>query len=303
MIDYSTLEVIDVTAIVAGMEHKLSNDSGLWLEDFDGVDLPKIDVFEARGPLQHGSTLFAGVFLPRNFTLYLGIHGTTLTELSERRHLLIDIFQFSQDGLISLRFDVPGMGARQIDCTYRRDLVFSELRGFYYQRVGVPLHAPDARFYDPVMRPVVFGIGGGDDPMVVPMNIPTPLGRSTINEVRTIAYAGTAREWPVIMLRGPMAQVAIANETTGARLAFVPGTVIGTGETYTIDCRPQAKTVRDQDGVLRNNALMLGSKLDSFYFKPRRGMLGGENDIRVTAGGLTAQSEIYVQYHDRYVGW
>jgi hypothetical protein len=112
---------------------------------------------------------------------------------------------------------------------------------------------------------------------------------------------GTWRDFPVILVVGPINNLVIANQSTGDTLDFT-GYNLGVGSTLTVDCRPGRKTVIDGAGASLIDKLSDDSDLATFAIEANPDASGGVNSIRVTGGNATSATEIYVQYYHRYIG-
>lgn len=257
---------------------------------------------ETRGAQQHGSTDRGRVLLARNFALTFKVDGRTFAGYWGMRDELIRIFK-SSDDLFELRWSFDSGNVRSIDCSRNGGLNFpSRRRSAFADRAVVEFRAPDPTFYDPTEASEVYGIGGGSDAFTIPLPIPWPIGASTIDQTKSIAYAGSWQASPTIQIVGPIANCVIENLITDEKLDFT-GATIGAGVTYTIDTRYGYKTVVDQTGTSQIADLTDDSDLGTFHLEPP--VLDNatrDNDIRVTGSGVTAATEIYIKHFTRFDG-
>lgn len=254
-----------------------------------------------RGPLQHGDSDIDFRLEPTTYPLGLLMTAATISDHYANRALALRLFRPSNTPL-RLRWTLDNGDVRQIDAHINGRLVFgSKDRSGFGQRFVVPLRAADPTFYDPTQQAVVYGVGGGSGGFVVPLVVPLGVGASTVNQSKTITYAGTWRDYPIIIITGPITNCVITNTTTGDKLDLT-GITLNAGTTYTINCRPGVKTVTDQAGTNKIADLTDDSDLATFSLEADPEALGGNNGISVTGSAATTATEIYVQFYSRYVG-
>jgi hypothetical protein len=254
-----------------------------------------------RGPLQHGDSDIDFRLEPTTYVVGLLMYAASISEHYDNRALTLRIFRPSNTPL-KLRWTLDNGDVRQIDMHISGRLVFgSKERGGFTQRFVVPLRAADPTFYDPSQQAVTYGVGGGSGGFVVPVVVPLGVGASTVNQTKTILYAGTWRDYPIVLITGPITNCVITNTTTGDKLDFT-GVAISAGTTYTIDCRPGRKTVTDGAGTSHIDQLSDDSDLQTFSLEADPEAPGGNNSITVTGSAATTATEIYLQFYNRYVG-
>ncbi len=203
---------------------------------------------------------------------------------------------------MSLRWDFDDGSSRQIDCHFydKMPMGIPDRHG-YYQMIDVILRAANPLFYDPTMQAATFGLGGGANTFVVPTPVPTDVGASTIDQTRSIVYPGSFQENPVVLITGPITDCVVHNSNTNEKLDFT-GYTIAAGVTMTVDTRYGYKTVTDSNAVNQIANLTDDSNLATFHLAADPDVGGGANSIRVTGSAVTAATEIYLQYYNRYVG-
>lgn len=288
-----------MTATIGGITTDLTDmDRYLWLAD-EGLGLAPLHRILERGPNQHGDTDLGYRLDPRIINLVIGIFGTDDADYWDARDALLRIFVPSRIP-ITLTWTLPNGAIRALDVHVEKDLRLpsSDRRRIAHQ-VGIQLRASDPTFYDPAMEALAFGLGGASAPWAIPMPVPTPVGRTSIDQVKTVAYAGTFLTNPIVRVNGPIANPKITNVTTGEQLDLTGLTIVA-GDFYEIDCRYGQKTVVDAAGVNRYDKLT--GDLSTFHFAAHPEAIGGLNDIRVSGSAISIATEIYVTYYRRYIG-
>lgn len=264
----------------------------------DGWGMVPVNRLAQAGPQQHGETDYGFRLLPRVGNLILQIPGTSLSDLYDKRHVLLELF--SPYDLISFRWDNLD---RQIDGYFIGQLTMpANQRQGFHQVVAVSIRCPDPSFYDPELFLVAFGLGGGAESFVVPMPVPHGVGSSALDETVGIDYTGSWQEHPIIRITGPIANPVITNITTNEKLDFT-GTTIPGGDYYDIDTRYGFKTVIEDDGTNRIDKLTSDSDLATFHLQPDSAEVpGGSNSIRVEGSSVTEATKVELWYYRRYLG-
>jgi len=262
---------------------------------------PPVHRITDRGPLQHGDSDLDFRLDPLNWPLGLRIYASTMAEQYNRRTTLRKIFRPSLSA-IKMRWTLENGDIRQLDCHMNGRIVFgSAQQDGFTQRCVVPLRAADPTYYDPTAQAVTFGVGGGGGAWAIPWAIPWSIGAATVDQTRSIAYAGTWRSYPIITINGPINSPVITNQTTGDKLDFTGYNIAG-GASVTIDCRPGIKTVVDGTGANVIDKLTDDSDLATFALEADADAPGGVNSIRVTGSSATSATEVFLQYFNRYEG-
>lgn len=291
-----------LTATIGGVTYTLHDVSGQlqWVGE-DGWGMSPVRRITDRGPLQHGDSDIDFRLEPRIGMLKLLAPASDLAGHWNIRSTLLQIFRPSNTA-IQLLWGLDNGAQRQIDGHYVGDLSFgSDARMGFNQTAVVQLRAADPTFYDPNLQAVVYGVGGGTGAWSFPLSFPGSFGGSTVNQTRTIAYAGTWRTYPIVIIGGPITSPVVINLTTGDKLDFT-GITINTGDHYTINCRPGVKTVVNDAGTNKIADLSDDSDLQTFSLEANPEAAGGLNDVKVTGTGANATTEVYLQYYTRYVG-
>lgn len=256
-----------------------------------------------RGPQQHGDSDIDLRLEPTMYPLGLLLYAQSISDHYANRELALKIFRPSKTPL-KFRWTLDNGSVRQIDAHVSGRLVFGgkERRGFS-QRFVVPLRAADPTFYDPLLQSVTFGVGAtSGNSWSFPLVFPASFGGSTINSTKTIAYTGTWKTNPTVIIKGPVTSPVITNLATGDKLNFT-GITINSGDQYTVDCRPGKTSVVNSAGTDKIADLSTDSNIATFSMEADPDALGGLNDINVTGSGANATTEIYLQYYTRYIGF
>lgn len=287
--------------IRAGQELNLDDrENGFYLLATDNFGMPAFHRLEERGAMQHGVTDRGYRLDPRFITLVVGIQGNSVDDFYQKRETLLEAFAPSNTAG-SLRWQ-RGSVTRQIDGYLIEGLQFTDSdRTYLFQKVPITIKCPDPTWYDPGGKSVDFGIGGGENSLVIPLVIPTYVGSSTINLSQQIMYNGTVATYPVITIRGPITNCVITNTITGKKLDFT-GHTIAAGTVYTIDLRYGHKTITDQNGDSQISKLTNDSDLATWRLLPDPNVAGGVNSIQATGAGATSATAINVQYFERFIG-
>lgn len=259
----------------------------------DGLTLAPATWIRERGPQQHGATSRGYRLEPRPINLVLTIFWNDPDDFWAYRDALIRKLAPYNNPAIDV---ILSNGAtRRIDVDLISMVMGSKDREGLSQDVGLALEGPDPSFYDPTGAAETFELGGGSDAFEVPMAVPTGIGTSEIDQVKTIDYTGSWRTNPLIRITGPIDDPIVQNETTGEVLDFT-GTSLAGGEYLEIDTRYGRKSVVDEAGANQIALLSEDSDLGTFHLEP------GDNDIRVTGTAVNAASQVVLSFYVRYLG-
>jgi len=296
-----------LSIIVEGITFSLDNGVYCYYLGDDGLGMAPQHRFSSRGTMQDGDTDRGERRDPRVFRLFLEMDGSSLIDLFDHRNKLLSIFKASANPLIfEWNVRAEGVGPICIQAYFVGDMALpSSDREGYTQKLAATFKANDPTFYDEFANSLSFLIAGGSGSGAIPMAVPTAIGASTINQVQTWDYQGTAISYPtLIRITGPITNAVIMNETTGEKLDFT-GKTIAAGHYYDIDCRWGYKTVKDETGANKIADLTSDSDLATWHFKevmPYFGGMSGINSIRVTGSGCTAATRVDITFLTRYLG-
>lgn len=293
------MPILDVT--VGGETTVLSDGNPFALLSADAGMADVLRITE-RGPQQHGDSDIDFRLNPSLFPLGLIAYASDIGTHFDVRDRALRLFRPSRTPLV-LRWTLENGSVRALDCHVAGRLAFNsaDMRGFT-QRFVVPLRASDPTLYDPTQQAVTYGVGAGSTGWSFPLSFPAGFGSSTVNQTRAIVYPGSWRTFPVITITGPIVNPVITNLTTGDKLDFT-GITIAALNTYTIDLAYGRKTVVNQLGVNKIADLTSDSDLATFALEAAPEAPGGVNTIQVTGSGANTNTEIYLRYYPRYVGF
>lgn len=282
------------------LEVELTDGSVCTVLDHDGLGASPVNNITERAPLQHGEQFIDLRLAPRAIALTLAVPATDPEDLQNRTAILTKLFKPGRS-ITQLIFSLNNGQQRAVDVRYTSGLNYSfgDLVN-YYQKLPIRLTAYDSYFYDPVSTPVVFGVGGSAAGFSVPLPVPFSVGTTVLSSTRTVEYPGTWRDYPIILIKGPITNPKIENLSTGEKLDFTGNTVL-TGETLNIDLRPGYKTVVDHNGVNRVPWLSADSSLSTFHLGEDDDVADGNNDIKASGTAINSNSEIYITYNSKYI--
>lgn len=290
--------------IVDGVAHPLSGRSPYDVVSATGVGLAPVRRLAQRGPLQHGETDLGFRLDSRTITLVLIAAGETEAEVDAMRDGLALLFGPRRDSPAALRVTRDDGAVRQIDCRPFGTADFPVTPDDSYgpwQKVGVQLAAADPVWYEPELRQIAFTsasfIYGVAFPLAVPLIFPASLSGSA---TFAVAYGGSFDAFPVITLTGPITDALITNGVTGETLSLAGHTVAG-GTTLTIDLAYGKKTVIDSSGANQISKLTSGSSLATWRILSRLEAPGGINPVTISGSGLTAASQVLIEYRNRFL--
>jgi len=289
---------MDVDVLVAGVPHSLTDDVVCNLLEQAGIGLPPLHRLSERGPQQHGDSDQGFRLDPRVISLLLRLEPPNIID---KRDALLTYFT-PRDDALTLRWTRDDAEVRSLDCHYIARLTLAtKSSSRFLMKVPAQFKSSDnPSFYDPVGVHVVFAIAGGGDAWAVPMAIPWPIGSSAIDSMQPVAYVGTWRTYPVITVSGPLNSCIITNLDTDEKLDFT-GLNLPVAEQRVIDLRYARKTVVDELGADALPDLTTDSDLTTWHLAAAPDAPGGVNDVRVTGTAATANTDVRIEYLNRYI--
>lgn len=125
----------------------------------------------------------------------------------------------------------------------------------------------------------------------------------TVPGTVTLVNDGDVDAYPLITLRGPLANPVVVNSTLGGTIDLSGGT-IGGGETWSIDLRNGDKRIYDQNG---NNLLgaVTATPIDmaSFRVGAAPTAAGGTNVFTLTSGSVGGSALFRVEFTNQYLSF
>lgn len=274
-----------------------------WLVGGTGTGMAPLHRLTERGPQQHGSTDRGFLLDPRTIAYVFELWATNgEADLDDGRDALYALFT-PTDTPLQLRIDRANGTVRQIACHFKAGLAMdtNDMEGPFSQKVGVILDAGDTLWYDPTQIAETFGATGASVGMAIPWLIPWKLGASSISQSRALIYTGTFETSPEIRIVGPITSPVITNlSSPGLDKLDFTGTTIAGGTYYIVDA--EEKTVVDSAGTNQISKLTSDSDLSTFALHPHPIAAGGVNTISIGGTGISAATQIYINYYVRYIG-
>jgi len=288
----------------AGTWYDINDKTKYRVMGYDNLGMAPDHAINERGPMQHGETYVGHRLDPRVFSLVIRIMGTSASDMATNRVALFNLFK-PRAALIAMRFTTDTGAVRNIACRYAGGLETGQraVDSTLSIKTAISLEAPDPTFYDPDAKAVTFQLGASAGAgMVVPTEIPTAIGSSTVNSSKVVTTDGSWLTYPKIRITGPITAPIITNTSTDETLDFT-GTTIAVGHYYDIDCRYGYKTILYDGGTTSKIAdLTSASDLATFHLAADPEVLGGANNITVTGTSATAATKVEMTYFDRYIG-
>lgn len=284
--------------------YELSDGLPFDVVNIDGIDTASVEAITDQGPLQDGDSDIDMRLNPRTVQMLLQAKTRAAPYDHETNRLLFNrIFAPSTRlGTLQITYDngqAFAITARMMgNAGIKRGLEEDRLL-----RAGVVFRCPDPLWYNPVEHVVNFALGLGSTGFAVPTPVPTFIGGSTANQVNTINYDGTYREFPIFIITGPITNPKIVNQATGKKIDFTGITIAG-GDNYTIDLRYGRKYAYKNGNKtdLRTGEATTDSNFATFAIEHNPIAVDGVNPILVTGTGANSNTSIFIRYFDRYAG-
>lgn len=264
------------------------------------------DTHTIKGPFQHGNTVLGYRFPERTISFDVIKPNCSRSEwFTERTNLVNKLgFQSTNPNLPTLgnlqwEYVVNGeVQQRAVDCYLSRGLAFSPDPQWWQYGILESLEfvAPDPFIYDP--NQVTVTIDTFDEELILPMTFPFILGSAEATQ--TITYTGSWVEYPIIEIDGPTNGFYIENTTTGVHIQLdyaIPNDV-----TVTINLTTGNKSVSDDLGNNLIQYVTSDSDIAQFSLEPDPNVSGGTNVIYVSITDIDADTEIRINYYNRYIG-
>ena len=275
-----TLEYVNA----AGTVLTLSSGDLRWMYGMDGRGIPPVAVDETANRSGAGSVLTLLRSDARTVQIPVVVTGDLRTVLRTAATVMDPTLG---DGRLVSQVDAAP--ERELVCRYVGGLQWTEDQPTLMKQVIA------FRAFDPFWRDTVDATGSwtlGDTGVWLPFP-PVKVVASDLFAAAAPDNDGDVEAWPVWTVSGPTTSVTLANVTTGRSLKVA--VALTAGETLTIDTRPAAKTVVDQDGT--NRFATLDSVIDDLFPFVR-----GVNTINITiAGGEGVTTEVALAWRRRWL--
>lgn len=215
--------------------------------DMTGRYMPAVQHQEDVIPLQPGARHRLTLHMEHDFILPINVRSTSLAGLrTALRALMYAMNPTRGSGIVRVSTVLGDL--REIECYYVTGLEVAEnadKSGRYGQQCYVTFRA-----YDPYWRDISDTAATWQvtaTPNFFPF-FPLRLTSSAIVVHATVSNGGDVPTWPVWTIIGPGSGIVLQNGTTGEEITFLT-TVLGVGQTISIDTRPGNKTVTRNDGT------------------------------------------------------
>lgn len=288
---------------INGTRTNISDGAPLKVIELTNLGASAANRITERSPAQDGDTDIDRRLEPRMIQMVLLATPDTTYIYETIRALINRLFRATSVKIIlGIEFDNGEVYHIDTQSVGDIELPFN-LLSTVYVRAGVRLRAANPTFYDPIGVSITFAISGGGTSFTVPSFVPTFFGINSLDLSIPIAYTGTYKDYPVIQVYGPITDPVITNTSTGLKLDFT-GFTVASGDVWTIDLRYGRKQVY-RNAVPSDTQLYKltnDSDIAQWAIEPDPIVVGGINVIRVTGTGLSALSQVYVQYYRRFDG-
>jgi len=266
-----------------------------------GFGMAPLHRITQRGPLQQGDSDVDFRLDPRVLQLPFIITANTIAEHYTIRDKLLAIFSPS-NVIGTLTITRPDGTQRAIATKILGGLSLDvDAKSGYSVKTIVQMRADDPTWYNPVQNIIAGTPAIVGTPTPIPRLYPVTYGASgTISVNTSVAYAGTWNAYPNIVAVGPLNSLVIQNTSTGDTITLT--TNIAAGTTYIFDLRYGYKTVVNQAGANVLSNVSAASNLATFNLAPMPQVIGGVNNIQITATGGTSTSAVSMTYYDRFIG-
>ena len=266
-----------------------------------GFGMAPLHRITQRGPLQQGDSDVDFRLDPRVLQLPFIFTANTMAEHYAIRDKVLAIFSPS-NVIGTLTITRPDGTQRAIATKILGGLSLDvDSKSGYGVKTIVQMRADDPTWYNPTQTTIAGTSAIVGTPTPIPRVYPVTYGASgTINVNTSITYSGTWNAYPNIVAVGPLNSLIIQNTSTGDIITLTAN--IAAATTYIFDLRYGFKTVVDQLGanVLAN--ISATSNLATFNLAPMPQVVGGINNISITATGGTSASSVTLTYNDRFIG-
>lgn len=130
-----------------------------------------------------------------------------------------------------------------------------------------------------------------------------PYMLDTLQGSITLVNDGDVPAYPVITLRGPLADPVIVNTTTNGTLSLAGGT-LSAADTWTLDLRDGHKRLYDQNGTnVLGSVSTTPIAMADFYLAPAPIAAGGTNVLVMTPGSVGSAALFAAEITNRYLSF
>jgi len=288
--------------------------AGAWLAPgFTNFGAAPVTYQTQSGYRQIGSRVLDYNLSDRRLTVLIrqGDQSITRDDYWIRRAEIINYFRPNRGGgnELILTINRPNNAGlrvkRSIRCRYESGLEFEDFDtdvNDFAVDAAISLIAHNPIWYDNE-ETILTPASGTDDNLVFPITFPIVFGESgLVFNTGDLAYTGSWRAYPKIIMTGPYATVRLENLGTGALIQM--RVAIGASLTRTIELSESQFKIYDQSGNSKFSEMDQNSNLKDFYI-PTVGEIiaGGSQAIKATLfGGTPSQSIFELRYNTAYYG-
>lgn len=287
-----------------------ASESLTWI-DVDGNQFPLDDTstYFAEGPLppvgQYGLPLSIVGYqvplmpgqveqwiqiAPNDIRFPLSIFGSNPVAMDTNIRALSEAMRPTR-GVGILQHTANDGAIRQLFCRETSRFRDVALRSPTRVQVGLIFSAADPFWYDANWTVLTFVPGGVVSFFQTPF-FPVHLSAGGLSSAFTIQNNGQAETWPVWMITGPGTNPQLRNTTTGETLTL--NITLTSGQILTVDTRPGIINVTREDG---SNQWAIVQDTSTIW-----PLIVGPNVISLNMTGTTNESQLQLQYKQRYEG-
>ena len=249
-------------------------------------------------PLDVGEIDIGRKITGRTATLEVGLASSTPATLEQDRRRLVEVLAPDERLLTVQITGLDGIIREGRASCIRPPMLDSGQRLQSILETRFQLRFPDPRFYGLDIHTVeVMGASMSDQGFTIPFPIPFDIGGVSWGGTQTVEYEGSWAVQPEVRATGPLSQFSILNATTGKRLRFASGFVLGMGQVWHF--RPQASrtvTIEDPDGSENNGIHTIDTDSDLSEFTLEH----GSNAIVISGAGQSGLSDVVMSWTDVY---
>lgn len=327
------MDIEELIAVSGGIKYDL-NTSKIVLRSHVGLGIADIQRTFQRSPLQAGVTAVSFVERQREFALSWALVGGNSSDVWNLRTELLGVLRARTADPIQFIFQLANGERRAIDADLQGAIPMStDGRGKKSQTVSAAFLAPSPYLYDPKVKQKIItagtpssgweieedGVSSSDGWNIEETGATTSdgwtIGITSFSNQSTISYANlhvwAAPEYPVMRLTGPIESPVITNVTNSESLDFSGngGLFIEDGDYIDIDLRFRAgKTAQDSSGNSVESYLTDDSDLATWHLSYNTELLAdgsrstGVNTIKLEGDGITASTQLQIDYYHKYIG-
>ena len=272
------------------------------LLEMPGIGMPPVQHRTERGPYQDGESHLGTVLLPRVVTFRMALTEVSQLALWERRAVLLQLMAGLADGF-GLLATLPDGAERRLLLRYNGglDMAINAQHGTEYQPIAWQGIAHNPLWYDPDAELWGYALEAGLGAWAFPLGFPEGFGAAAIDVEETKQYLGTWRTYPVITVVGPINNLVIENTTTNEKLDFT-GYNLAAATTLTINLGYGYKTAKLGDGTDVIDELTTDSDIATWHLAAHPEAVDGFNTLIITGAAADPDTQISIQFFNRYIG-